>query len=216
VLDLLGDSSGAADRLAGVGIATSLPAALAGATDWSRSNPSTQRAGLVHALLNTAALALWSGSLAARVTGRRSLGKALGSLGTGVLAASATVGGHLSYRTGLGADSQADLADIAPADWTDVGDEDIPGGKPVLRDAGGTPVLLVRTGDHISALANRCTHQAGPLHEGELADGCVTCPWHGSTFDLADGHVVHGPAVHPQPAFDVKREGGRLLVKLRS
>lgn len=213
-LDLAGSEG--ADRLAALGIASSLPAALAGATDWSRSNPSTQRAGLVHALLNTTALALWSGSLVARARGRRRLGVALGALGTSVLGASATIGGHLAYRAGLGADSLADIEDTAPSDWTDVGEADLPEGKPVLRDAQGTPVLLVRTGTTIRALANRCTHQAGPLHEGELADGCVTCPWHGSTFSLEDGAVVHGPAVHPQPAFDVKTEGGRLLVRLRT
>jgi len=51
--------------------------------------------------------------------------------------------------------------------------------------------------------------------EGELADGCVTCPWHGSTFRLADGAVVHGPSTHPQPSLDTRVSGDRLQVKLR-
>ena len=212
LLDLLGERRGAR-LLNAVGLLSALPAATAGAADWSRSNPSTQRSGLVHALLNTAGLALWAGSLRQRRTGG---GTVLGLLGTTVLGASATIGGHLSYRKGLGADSQADIADTGPTDWTDVGDADIPEGKPVLRDAGGTPVLLVRAGDHVAALADRCAHQSGPLHEGELKDGCVTCPWHGSVFRLEDGSVVHGPSVHPQPAFDVRRVSGRLEVKLRS
>jgi nitrite reductase/ring-hydroxylating ferredoxin subunit len=49
---------------------------------------------------------------------------------------------------------------------------------------------------------------SGPLSDGEIAGGCVTCPWHGSVFRLADGGVVHGPATAPQPAFATRvREG---------
>jgi nitrite reductase/ring-hydroxylating ferredoxin subunit/uncharacterized membrane protein len=216
LLDLLGGDERSADLLAGIGLASSLPAAAAGATDWSKSNPSTQRVGLVHALLNTAGLALWTGSLVARRAGRRRAGTGWGLVGTAVLGASAAIGGHLSYRDGLGANHEADIADTGPTDWTDIGGADVPEGKPVLRDAAGTPVLLVRTGESIEALANRCAHQAGPLHEGTLHDGCVTCPWHGSTFRMSTGAVVHGPSVHPQPALDVRRREGRLEVRLRA
>jgi nitrite reductase/ring-hydroxylating ferredoxin subunit/uncharacterized membrane protein len=216
VLDLVGGEERASDLLAGLGLVSALPAAAAGATDWSKSNPSTQRSGLVHALLNSAGLALWAGSLVAKRGGRRAGGRRLGLLGMAVLGVSATVGGHLSYRSGLGASSEADIADTAPTDWTDIGTDDIPEGKPVLRDAAGTPVLLVRSGLRIDAIADRCAHQSGPLHEGSLDNGCVTCPWHGSTYRLADGGVEHGPSVHPQPAFDVRRDGGRLQVKLRA
>jgi nitrite reductase/ring-hydroxylating ferredoxin subunit/uncharacterized membrane protein len=215
LLDLLGSDDRSADVLAGIGLASALPAAAAGATDWSKSNPSTQRSGLVHALLNTAGLALWGASLVARARGRRGAGTGLGLLGTAVIGASSTIGGHLAYRNALGANHEAAAADTAPSDWTDIGTDDLPEGKPVLRDAAGTPVLLVRTGPSIEAISDRCAHQSGPLHEGELKDGCVTCPWHGSTFRLADGAVVHGPSVHPQPAFDVRRSEGRLQVRLR-
>jgi Rieske Fe-S protein len=55
----------------------------------------------------------------------------------------------------------------------------------------------------------------GPLHEGTLADGCATCPWHGSQFRLYDGSVVHGPATGPQPAYDARRSGDRLALRRR-
>ncbi|MGZ6793904.1 MAG: Rieske 2Fe-2S domain-containing protein [Mycobacteriales bacterium] len=213
LLDAAGGDGRSARMLAGVGLVSAVPAALAGATDWSRSNPSTQRTGLVHALLNAAGLALWGASWSARRRGRS--GSLLGLLGTSVLGASATIGGHLSYRDGLGADTQATIADTGPADWTDVGPDDLPLGKPVLRQAGGTPVLLVRSATGTDALVDLCAHQSGPLHEGTLADGCVTCPWHGSVFRLSDGAVQHGPSVHPQPALDVRAEDGRLQVRLR-
>ena len=209
LLDLVGERSAAA-KLAAAGLASSAPAALAGATDWSTSSPSTQRTGLVHAALNTVGLLAWGTSLLRR---RRGGGAVLGALGTAVMTASAAVGGHLAYRQGLGANSDADV--MEPADWTDAGPDDLPEGLPALRTVAGTQVLLVRTGDTIDAIADRCAHQGGPLHEGEVADGCVTCPWHGSTFRLADGGIVHGPSVHPQPAFDVQRRDGRLQVRLR-
>ena len=55
-----------------------------------------------------------------------------------------------------------------------------------------------------------CAHAGGPLDKGTLVDGCVECPWHGSRFRLADGHVARGPAVYDQPVFEVraKEEGG--------
>jgi nitrite reductase/ring-hydroxylating ferredoxin subunit/uncharacterized membrane protein len=215
LLDVSGGGDRSADLLAKVGLVSAVPAALAGATDWSKSNPSTQRVGLVHALLNTVGLAFWGGSVAARARGQRGLGTGLGLLGTSLLGASGVIGGHLSYRKGLGADAQANIADTGPTDWVDAGNDDLPEGKPVRRDAAGTPIVLVRTGKTLEALADRCAHQAGPLHEGTLEDGCLTCPWHGSTFRLADGAVVRGPSVHPQPVFEVRRRAGRLEARLR-
>lgn len=216
VLDLtLGDRK-AARRLAVVGLLSAVPAAAAGATDWSKSNPSTQRTGLVHALLNTAGLALWTGSVVARARGRRGAGVRRGLLGTAVIGASGAIGGHLSFRAGLGTDSNADIADLAPSHWVDVGPDDLPEGTPVVRDADGTAVVLVKDGSRLHALADRCSHQSGPLHEGTVSDGCLTCPWHGSRFRLSDGGVESGPTVHPQPVFDVERLGGRLQVRLRA
>lgn len=68
----------------------------------------------------------------------------------------------------------------------------------------------------LSALAERCSHLGGPLSEGEVADGCVRCPWHGSTFRLSDGRNVTGPATAPQPAFDTRVRDGRVQVRLGS
>lgn len=207
--DLIGESK-AAVKLAAIGLASSAPAALAGATDWSRSSPSTQRTGLVHATLNTVGLVAWSASLVRR---RRGGGALLGALGTGVMTLSAAIGAHLAYRQGLGANHTADIQ--GPSDWTDAGPDDLVEGAPTLRTVDGTQLLLVRHGETVDAIADRCAHQGGPLHEGEVSDGCVTCPWHGSTFRLSDGGVVRGPSVHPQPAFDVRRRDGRLQARLR-
>lgn len=217
VLDVVGGEEGsrAADLLALTGLLTAVPAAAAGAADWSKANPSEQRTGLVHALANSAGLLCWLGSLLARRQGNRAAGAALGVAGLSAMGVGGVIGGHLSYRRGLGANSNADVGDTGPVDWSDAGPAAVAEGKPVLRQAAGTPVLLYRQGDRIDALVNLCSHQSGPLHEGEIADGCVTCPWHGSRFRLSDGAVVHGPTTHPQPALDVRTVGNRLQVKLR-
>jgi nitrite reductase/ring-hydroxylating ferredoxin subunit len=55
---------------------------------------------------------------------------------------------------------------------------------------------------------------SGPLSDGELADGCLTCPWHGSVFRIADGSVARGPATAPQPAFEVREIGGAIQICL--
>lgn len=216
LLDLIGgdDAADAADLLALAGVISAVPAALSGANDWASANPSEQRSGLVHAMANSVGLAAWVASLVARHRGERGRGKLLGLAGLAAVAVGGTIGGHLSYRRSLGANSNAEIADTGPVDWTDAGEAALPEGKPVLRQAGGTPVLLVKSGARIDALVDRCGHQSGPLHEGELADGCVTCPWHGSTFRLDDGSVVHGPSTYPQPTLAVRVSGDRLQVKL--
>ena len=52
---------------------------------------------------------------------------------------------------------------------------------------GGERIAVFRDGDMIGALTNLCAHQQGPLGEGRIIDGCVTCPWHGYQYQLADG-----------------------------
>jgi nitrite reductase/ring-hydroxylating ferredoxin subunit len=72
-------------------------------------------------------------------------------------------------------------------------------------DVDGVPVLLARTrAGEVCALANTCTHLGGPLAEGSREGDTVTCPWHGSRFDLRTGAVVAGPAVFVQPRLDAR------------
>jgi nitrite reductase/ring-hydroxylating ferredoxin subunit len=87
-------------------------------------------------------------------------------------------------------------------------------GKPARALLGEVPVLLIRQGDEVHALADRCSHLSGPLSDGELAGGCVTCPWHGSMFRVSDGAVVHGPATAPQPVYRTRVRDGIVQVCL--
>jgi nitrite reductase/ring-hydroxylating ferredoxin subunit/uncharacterized membrane protein len=212
VLDLTGGDARAARRLVAVGNLTALPAALTGANDWLTTQAAERRVGLVHAGLNYTALALQLLSSRARRRGHRVRGAALSLTATSIVAASGWIGGHLAYALGVGVDTT--VFEQFPADWTDVaGEDEVPATGAIMREVGGVPVLLTRLDGTVTAIADRCTHRGGPLHEGEIANGCVTCPWHGSTFRLADGSVVAGPASRPQPAFEVRVAEGRVAVR---
>lgn len=57
----------------------------------------------------------------------------------------------------------------------------------IVAARGGERIAVFRDGDRIGALSNVCAHQNGPLGEGRIIDGCVTCPWHGYQYRLEDG-----------------------------
>jgi nitrite reductase/ring-hydroxylating ferredoxin subunit/uncharacterized membrane protein len=201
----------AAQRLVAFGIVSALPTAVAGASDWSDTQGAERRLGLAHAIMNYTALGLYTGSWLARRRGRQARGVALALAGSTALGAGGWLGGHLSYALGVGVDTTA--FEQLPTDWTDVAAEGDITASPIVADAGGVPVLLVRHDGTIRAIADRCTHRGGPLHEGEMSDGCVVCPWHGSSFHVDDGSIERGPATRPQPAFEVQISDGRVAVR---
>jgi nitrite reductase/ring-hydroxylating ferredoxin subunit len=67
---------------------------------------------------------------------------------------------------------------------------DFPEGVMKGVEVGGKEVLVVRSGGKFYAVGARCPHLGGRLAQGKLEGTVVTCPLHGSQFDLADGHVV--------------------------
>ena len=215
VLDLTAGRSGrkAARRLIGTGILASLPTALTGAVEWADSadrRSSTRRLGLVHASANVTALSLYTASYMARRRGHSGRGLALA--GGAALAVGGHLGGHLAYVNAEGV--AVTSFESGPRDWTPtVPETSLVEGRPACVPAGEVPVLLVRDGERIHALANRCNHRGGPLHEGEVADGVVTCPWHGSRFRLQDGSVERGPASSPQPAYEARVQHGAIEVR---
>jgi len=213
VFDLIGEER-AADLTLNLGLAGAVVSAVSGAAQWQdyASQKDVRRIGALHAILNTGATVLYAGSALARRNGNRTAGIALSTLGLGVNLASAWLGGELAYDMGAGVDRTA--FQTAPDEWTDVlAEAELTAGTPVRVTVGDTPVMLVREGGRVQAIGAVCSHMGGPLDEGEIADGCVTCPWHGSVFKLADGGVVHGPATSPQPNFEVRVTGGRIAVR---
>jgi nitrite reductase/ring-hydroxylating ferredoxin subunit len=211
VVDLAGDPE-AARLLVAAGLAAAVPAAVAGAADWSEQHEQQMRVGVVHAAGNAAAIGLYGASLAAR--GPR-LGRALRLAGLAAVGASGLLGGHISFRLAGGANHAEDVPHLLKPGWHYLMvAADLPEGTPVRQLVGEVPVVAVRTAGRVHVLADRCSHMSGPLSDGDLTDGCLSCPWHGSAFRVADGSVARGPATAPQPAFEVREVGGAIQVCL--
>jgi nitrite reductase/ring-hydroxylating ferredoxin subunit/uncharacterized membrane protein len=213
LLDLLGgkEAERAADRLIGIGCLAALPTALAGLSDWAELRGGPRRVGVVHAAGNTTALALYSLSWWLRRRGRRRTGIALSSSGAAISMFSAWLGGHLSFRRGVGVNQTA--FEQPPEEWTPVHDADaLDDGRLVRADAGGIGIVLVRRGERVHALIDRCSHRGCSLSEGSFENDLVTCPCHGSRFRL-DGSVARGPATSPQPVLAARLHNGRVEVR---
>ncbi|MCH6468889.1 Rieske (2Fe-2S) protein [Sinomonas terrae] len=217
LLDLVGGQSTeqAADVLIGAGLVAAVPTAASGLNDWSDTFGETSRIGVAHAALNVTALGFYATSLVARKAGRRGAGCTLALAGLGVLLASGYLGGHLAYTKGVKVNHTA--WHEAPTDWQDaLAESDLEDGKPKLASLGDVQVMVVRDGRIIRALDNICTHEGGPLNEGTIENGCVTCPWHGSQFRLSDGAAVHGPAAAPEPSYEARVQDGRVQLRARA
>jgi nitrite reductase/ring-hydroxylating ferredoxin subunit/uncharacterized membrane protein len=214
VLDLAGMED-AADLSLQLGVFGALAAAATGAAQWQDTWGKARRLGFLHASLNLGAAGIYIASGMLRAQGARKTGVLLSSLGYGVGLFSAWLGGDLAYDLGIGVNHTA-FAE-PPSDWTEVLNEsDLAENTPRRVVANGMPIMVLRQGPEIFAIAATCSHLGGPLDEGQLADETVTCPWHGSVFSVRDGMVLHGPATMPQPDFDVRVQGGRIAVRARA
>ena len=91
---------------------------------------------------------------------------------------------------------------------------EIPDGKMKAIRIGTKQVMITNAGGKLYAIDNACTHVGGPLASGALEGHVVTCPWHGSKFDVRTGEVVRGPAPRPVKIHEVKVEGNDVLVEM--
>ncbi len=76
---------------------------------------------------------------------------------------------------------------------------------------GGERVAVFREGRRLSAISNACAHQNGPLGEGRILDGCVTCPWHGFQYRLSDGRSPE-PFTEKVPTYNLRLDGPTVMV----
>lgn len=77
-------------------------------------------------------------------------------------------------------------------------------------------VCVVNVDGKYYAINNICTHEGGPLADGNLEGYEVECPWHGSKFDVRTGEVTNPPASEPEPTYEVKVDGNIILVRKRA
>lgn len=95
--------------------------------------------------------------------------------------------------------------------------DELPDRRPVMATVDGTQVLLVRNGEEVFAIGNRCSHMGAPLAKGPVTFAgslrTVRCPLHGSTFDLSTGNVLKGPATEPVTAFETRVTEGVVEIR---
>ena len=89
--------------------------------------------------------------------------------------------------------------------------DEIPDGRAQIACIGGERVAIFRHGGRLSAVSNVCQHQNGPLGEGRVIDGCITCPWHGYQYRPEDG-ASPPPFEERVPTFRLRVESGRVQV----
>ena len=93
--------------------------------------------------------------------------------------------------------------------------DDIPEKRAFVASIGGERVAVFRYDGRVSAVSNVCRHQNGPLGEGKIIDGCITCPWHGYQY-LPDCGASPPPFTDKVETYDVEIQGGRVLVNPRA
>ena len=108
--------------------------------------------------------------------------------------------------------------DLPVEDWTPaLALDDLPEGRPVLARVALGEILLVRKGDDVFGIGNRCSHMGAPLTKGPVTFAgslrTIRCPLHGSTFDLSNGKVMRGPATSPVPAFETRVTDGVIEIR---
>ncbi|WP_078900597.1 Rieske 2Fe-2S domain-containing protein [Streptomyces sp. SBT349] len=216
LLDLIPGRGKGAGALIAVGVASAAPAAVAGFADWAELRKPQARVGLVHAAANSAAIVLYTASVVSRIRGRGLRGRGYAFAGLATASLGGALGGHLAYRQGAGVNHAEQVAAVVEPGWHLLGQlSEFPVGEPVQRVFSDVPVLVLRAADDtVQVMADRCSHMAGPLSEGEIIDGCVRCPWHGSLFRLSDGWNLEGPATAPQPVFETRVTAGRVTARL--
>ena len=123
--------------------------------------------------------------------------------------------GLVEHRREIDAESGASRVDDGP--WLFAGMvDDIPDGRAVIvSPPAGERIAVFRDGDKFHALSNVCAHQNGPLGEGRIIGGCVTCPWHGFQYRPADG-CSPPPFTEKVPTYRIRLDGSRVMVDQRA
>ena len=201
----------------GIGILAMLAAALAGFADYADTDGRARERATLHSTLMIVALLAYVVSLALRLGPSGAVettgGFLVSLIAFVVLSAGAYVGGDVVYVLGnmvsrhAWRGAGAKWIALEPAEVDPAGQ--IPEGRPIKAKLGINQLVLVRHGEAILALHDVCAHAGGPLHEGKLVDDAIECPWHYSRYRMANGHVVEGPSVYSQPAYEVRvAQGG--------
>ena len=214
-LDVIGNHRyrDAADAALVVGVVGAVGAAVTGLADWSDTKGEPQRVGMLHALLNSAALTCYLGSFAARRMNARGAGVLAAFAGYALMGTAAYLGGELSLGMQLGVKHTAVPIEPPAAFGAVLDAAALVPGATLSAQLASIPVLVTKVGDRVRAVSGVCTHRGAPLAEGERDGDCIRCPWHGSRFSLDDGKVVEGPATFPLAQFEARITGDSIELR---
>jgi nitrite reductase/ring-hydroxylating ferredoxin subunit len=98
---------------------------------------------------------------------------------------------------------------VTVADAAEVGD-----GELAAFEVGGERIAVANVSGTLHAFDTTCTHRQCSIALGELEGTVVTCPCHGSQFDVTNGAVLRGPALEPVRSYAARVENGALLVEV--
>ncbi len=235
VADLLGVAGGwpsvwtTGAYLSAAAVVTGLVSAVPGVIDYLSVIPpdsSAKKRATQHMVVNVTALLAFAAGWAFRDTA--SLRPGGGTLvlelaGVGLMAVGGWLGGTLVYRNQIGVDHRYAAAGKwkeqevtgRPGEWVAAAAADeLKVNQMKLLHVNGRRVVLARTDAEYCAFDDHCTHRGGPLADGVLACGTVTCPWHGSQFDATTGAVKAGPAEKPIATHAVEETGGEVRLRI--
>lgn len=102
--------------------------------------------------------------------------------------------------------------DESRAEFYEVGPADLPNGERLFVEIGEHPIVVFNIAGQFFAVGDICTHDDGPLGDGDLEGYHIVCPRHGAEFDVRTGKAMSMPAVVDIPAYLVRIQDGKLFV----
>jgi 3-phenylpropionate/trans-cinnamate dioxygenase ferredoxin subunit len=102
-------------------------------------------------------------------------------------------------------ESKIEYVEIAPV-------SDLPNGERLFVEIEGKPIVIFNIADQFFAIGDVCSHDDGPVGEGQIEGYTITCPRHGAEFDIRTGKVVQMPAVIDIPAYPVQVRDGTIFL----
>ena len=102
-------------------------------------------------------------------------------------------------------ESKVEFIEIAPA-------SELPNGERLFVEVADRPIVIFNIAGQLFAIGDVCTHDDGPLGDGDLEGYNIVCPRHGAEFDVRTGKVMQMPAVVDIPAYPVQVRDGNIFI----
>ena len=105
------------------------------------------------------------------------------------------------------------LVDISKLEYFDIAPTDqLSNGERLFIEISGKSIVLLNLAGKLFAIGDVCSHDNGPVGDGEIEDGEIICPRHGARFDLSTGKATSLPALVDIPAYPVRIENGIIQI----